>query len=276
MGIEREDPTFVVTMEPPVTRYREGQLDVEWAGAMAPKADLIVYVGPDARNTSMIYNFNEAIARNEVDVITDSFAHREDSEPRAVGEAYDHAAQMAAALGITVVSASGDSAGPDVPSVSPYVTSVGGSELGMIENRFVYETAWPYSGSGHSKYFPQPWWQRGLPGGGSTRAVADVALNASMGYWYCFLGRMYSNTGTSFSSPVFGAMITVVNGARATEGKPPVGWLNSTMYMNNDVRSTFRDITVGRTLRQNPARHGWDLPTGLGAPDAEGLLRTLP
>ncbi|WP_220432866.1 FtsW/RodA/SpoVE family cell cycle protein, partial [Raoultella terrigena] len=69
---------------------------------------------------------------------------------------------------------------------------------------------------------------------------------------------------------------TVVNGARAEASKPQVGWLNSQLYTLPAVQQTFRDITVGVTDRQYEAGPGWDIPTGWGAPDAEGLLRTLP
>lgn len=78
---------FFRTHPPVPSRNVEATLDVEWSGAMAPGADLVVYAGPDARNTSMVYTFNEAIARGEVDMISDSFAHREDSEPFLVEEA---------------------------------------------------------------------------------------------------------------------------------------------------------------------------------------------
>jgi kumamolisin len=263
-------------MEPPSTRYRESQLDVAWAGAMAPGAELVVYMGPDARNTSMIFTFNEANARGEVSVITDSFAHREDSEPRAVHEAYDASALAGASMGITVLCASGDSAGVDVPASSPYVTAVGGTELVMRGNELVSEIAWWYSGSGLSRTFRMPEWQAGLEGLAGKRAVADVALNASTGYWYLFLGVLRPNTGTSFGSPIFGAMIASVNSARLSEGRPPVGWLNGTLYTRPEVQRTFRDVNVGYTDRGFSAGPGWDVPTGWGAPDAEGLLRTLP
>jgi kumamolisin len=275
-GIERADPVVVQTMEPPSTRYRESQLDVAWAGAMAPGAELVVYMGPDARNTSMIFTFNEANARGEVSVITDSFAHREDSEPRAVHEAYDASALAGASMGITVLCASGDSAGVDVPASSPYVTAVGGTELVMRGNELVSEIAWWYSGSGLSRTFRMPEWQAGLEGLAGKRAVADVALNASTGYWYLFLGVLRPNTGTSFGSPIFGAMIASVNSARLSEGRPPVGWLNGTLYTRPEVQRTFRDVNVGYTDRGFSAGPGWDVPTGWGAPDAEGLLRTLP
>ncbi|MBZ4422737.1 protease pro-enzyme activation domain-containing protein [Myxococcus sp. RHSTA-1-4] len=275
-GIERADPTVVQTMEPPGTRYREGQLDIEWASVMAPEADIVVYMGPDARNTSMIYTFNEAIARGEVSVITDSFAHREDSEPRAVHEQYSASAMMAAALGITVIAAGGDSAGVDVPSSSPYVTSVGGTQLRMNGNTVAAEVAWLYSGSGISMTFPTPEWQQGLPQVPRRRAVADVALNADTGYWYTWLGNTVPNTGTSFGSPIMAGLIAVVNSARATQNKPAVGWLNSQLYTRPDVQATFRDITQGVTDRQYAAGPGWDIPTGWGAPNAQGLFNTLP
>jgi kumamolisin len=275
-GIQRTDPTVVQTMEPPGTRYREGQLDVEWASAMAPEADILVYMGPDARNTSMIYTFNEAIARGEVSVITDSFCHREDSEPRAVREQYSASAMMAAALGITVVAAGGDSAGVDVPSSSPYVTSVGGTQLRMNGDTVTSEVTWLYSGSGISLTFPTPEWQRGLPQPPRRRAVSDVALNADTGYWYTWLGNTVPNTGTSFGSPIMAGLVAVVNGARAARNRPPVGWLNSQLYTRPDVQATFRDITQGVTDQQHVAGPGWDIPTGWGAPNAQGLYDTLP
>ena len=275
-GVQREDPLVIETMEAPATRYKESQLDVEWATVMAPGAEVRVYMGPDARNTSMIFTFNEAIARNEIDVLTDSFAHREDSEPVPVREAYDMSAAMAAALGITVVAASGDSAGVDTPSCSPYVTAVGGTELLMNGNSIHLERAWTESGSGISRTFPTPWWQEGVhPELQGKRGVADVALNAKNGYWFLYLNRWTRLNGTSFSSPVFAAMIAVVNGARLKEGRPRVGFLNQTLYTEPAVRETFRDITEWATPKYS-AHEGWDFPTGWGAPDAEGLHRTLP
>jgi len=274
MSVSRDRPRVIETMEPPATRYRETTLDVEWAGAMAPRAELIVYLGPDARNTSMLYTLNEAIARGEVDVITDSFAHREDSEPRATEEAYNHAAMMAPALGITVVGASGDSAGTDIPSSSPWVTAVGGTSLRMDGNTVLSEGAWEHSGSGPSQTFRRPWWQEGIVSG-RFRGVVDLSLNSEFPYWTTYLGGQRPNYGTSYASPVFGAMVAVINGARASSGKPRLGWLNQTLYTSPTVQRAFKDITSGGTWKY-PAREGWDYPTGFGAPDAERLLEALP
>lgn len=277
-GVQRAMPQMVITMENPATRYLESTIDVAWAGALAPEADLIAYIGPDARNTSMIYTFNEAIARDEVDIITDSFAHREDAEPVGVARAYNNSAKMSAALGITVVSASGDSGEPDVPSNSPYVTSVGGTALWMNGNTIAWEVAWSESGSGLSMRFPTPYWQTGISNSllQGRRGVADVALNASTHYWALYLNRLERWGGTSFSSPVFAGLLACVNQGRALAGKPPVGWINRALYESPTVQAAFRDITSGSTSTGNHAGVGYDLPTGWGAPKADALLQAFP
>jgi kumamolisin len=152
---------------------------------MAPGADVIVYQGPDNRNTALLYAWNEAIGRGEVSVLTTSFAHREDSEPKPLRHQYDESALMGAALGMTVISASGDSARPDTPCSSPYVTCVGGTKLTTDGSGNVLgETAWSLVGLGRRQDLRRP----GVAEGhrrGSKRAMTDVAINASpgKGYW---------------------------------------------------------------------------------------------
>lgn len=275
-GVARALPTAVQVMEPVVTRITETILDVQWASSLAPGADVTVYEGPDARNTSLLFVFNEAIARGEIDVLTDSFAHREDSEPLPVREQYDHSALMAAALGVTVVSASGDSARPDTPCTSPYVTCVGGTDLETDDEGHVQsETAWPWSGSGENKSFAAPYWQVSVAPG-DKRAVCDVALNAGgAGYWVRRYGAWEVYGGTSFSAPVFAGMIAVINSHRASKGLARVGFLNPALYLDEAVQSSFRDVTGGGTDLHD-AGPGWDLPTGWGAPRARYLADALP
>jgi hypothetical protein len=60
-----------------------------------------------------------------------------------------------------------------------------------------------------------------------------------------------------------------------------VGFLNSLRYTRPDIQRTFRDVTEGHTVDKEGngkyrAGPGWDMVTGWGGPDAEGLLRTLP
>ena len=276
-GITRAMPTVQDLMEPTVTRLTETMLDTEWATAMAPGAAVTVYQGPDARNTALMFVFNEAIARNEVDVLTNSFAHREDSEPLPLRHQYDESALMAAALGMTVVSSSGNSARPDTPCSSPYVTCVGGTALktDAIGN-VASETTWSFSGSGDAKSLAKPVWQNGVVAG-TKRAMADMACNAApnTGYWMRRFGKWEIYGGTSFSSPVFAGLIAVVNSYRKSKGLPRVGFLNPSIYTLPAVQATFRDIIVGGTDLYD-AKVGWDYPTGWGAPRAKLLADALP
>ena len=273
-GVMRRDPTLVATMEPPATRYTETTLDVEWAGGIAPGAELIAYLGPDAHDTSLVYTFNYAIGDGKAQVITDSFAHREDATPRVIRHTYHASAQMAAALGITVIAAAGDSGEPDVPSSSPLVTSVGGTVLTLDANgERTDESAWNFSGAGDSLSFDRPWWQGEL-GVDDKRAVSDVALAANK-YWTYVFGEWKALGGTSFSAPAFAGLIAIVNAARAARGKPAVGFLNSTLYTNPAVQAAFRDVVTGGTASR-AAAPGWDYPTGWGAPHAPSLVEALP
>jgi kumamolisin len=277
-GITRALPKRVQMMEPVITRITETILDTQWSSSIAPGAEVITYEGPDARNTALLFVFNEAIARGEVQVLTDSFAHREDSEPLPLRHQYNHSALMGAALGITVISASGDSARPDIPCTSPYVVCVGGTDLITDGNGTVIsETAWDESGSGDAKTFNIPDWQVGVAPG-PRRATVDVALNAGFaggGYWIRRFGNWESFGGTSFSAPVFAGLIAVINSRRLADGEPTVGLLTPVIYTDPLVRATFRDVTIGAT-DMFAAKKGWDYPTGWGAPRAKKLADALP
>ena len=276
-GITRAMPQRVQMMEPVVTRITETILDTQWSSSMAPGAEVITYEGPDARNTALMFVFNEAISRNEVSVLTTSFAHREDSEPMPLRHQYDHSALMAAALGITVISASGDSARPDIPCTSPYVVCVGGTDLVTTSDGVVIsETAWNLSGSGDAKTFPRPAWQAAVAPN-NKRATVDLALAAdpSNPYWIRRFGQWEAYGGTSFSAPVFAGMVAVINSSRLASGQPMVGMLTPIIYQDEAVRATFRDIVNGSTDLFS-AQAGWDYPTGWGAPRAKKLADALP
>ncbi|MBS1123083.1 MAG: kumamolisin [Deltaproteobacteria bacterium] len=273
-GIVRDDPELVTTMEPLATRFTETTIDIEWCGGLAPGADVVVYAGPDAHDTSLVFTFNEAIADGRAQVITDSFAHREDSTPLVIRLQYDTSARMAAALGITVVAAGGDSGQPDVPATSPFVTSVGGTVLELeADGARREERAWVGSGSGDSLTFDAPSWQLGLPIT-DKRAISDVALASGTPYWAYVFGEWRGLAGTSFASPVFAALVAVVDSARLGAGEPPVGFLNSTLYRDPIVQAAFHDVVDGGTP-DHPATPGWDYPTGFGAPDAARLHEAL-
>jgi kumamolisin len=270
-GIQRADPEVRLTMEASGRFASETTRDVEWAGGLAPSARLVVYEGPDTSDTSLVFTFNEAVSRAEATVLTDSFAHNESSMTPPLRHQFDAAARMAAALGITIVAASGDSALADVPATSPWVTSVGGTELVLDPTGEVAgETAWANGGCGQSTTFAAPDWQR-LAQPGDWRTTNDLALDAGRPYAYRAAQKWQTDTGTTFAAPVFAAMVARMDAARLG---PALGWLNGLLYRTPGARAAFRDVTGGGGACL--AGPGWDAATGWGAPLADQLAAALP
>ncbi|KFY46162.1 hypothetical protein V494_00579 [Pseudogymnoascus sp. VKM F-4513 (FW-928)] len=184
---------------------------------------------------------------------------------------------------------------PLFPGTCPWVTSVGGTALpvnGSIHDREIVATRFS-PGGGFSNIFPLPSYQAETvasyykhhdPGYNSSRynntqqvrGYPDVSLNAQS-YITGLDGGFMAFTGTSASSPTFGAMITLINGARIAAGKGPVGFLNPVLYEHRE--EIFNDVVEGHTSGCGTdgftAVEGWDPASGLGTPDFVRLKRVL-
>ena len=173
----------------------EADLDVEWAGAMAPNATLI-YVYSSSSNMAVFHTIDENLAP----VLSQSSGICEKSVPTALPATYQAEAKKANSMGMTWVVAAGDTGasncdhpGPfatqglavSFPSDIPQVTAVGGTEFsegtgagdfwspmntatGASAQSYVPEMAWndtmnagylASGGGGVSKIFPKPAWQ---------------------------------------------------------------------------------------------------------------------
>ncbi|MEJ6400459.1 S53 family peptidase [Nicoliella lavandulae] len=128
----------------------ETAMDVEQAGAMAPKANLNVYVGnPSA--LGMLNSLATALAQNKVDTLSISWGQSENQIttqlklgmlPKNYNQIMNLLFQQAAVQGISTFASTGDNGAydgmgenrypkltVDSPASSPYVTSVGGTTL---------------------------------------------------------------------------------------------------------------------------------------------------
>lgn len=210
----------------------------------------------------------------QAQVLSFSFSHAEVNTPIAVSQAYNQSALMAAALGITVVAAAGDSKQVDTPSNSPYVTAVGGTNVRIDDSAaWLSEQSWIVGGCGRSRIFALPPFQSGITGSGN-RSVADVGLNTGI-YWVKYLGNWVEGDGTSAATPVFAGLLTVSNQYRKAQGKPVLGYLNPLIYQNASARTAFRDITAMHT-GSCAVGPGYDLATGLGSPMAMAVATLIP
>ncbi|MBZ5622628.1 MAG: hypothetical protein LAQ69_28425, partial [Acidobacteriia bacterium] len=148
----------------------EADLDLEWAGAMAPKAQ-ILYVFSGDPFVSMSYAIDQALAP----VLSTSFGLCEWHLTSADFDLLRGWSQKAAAQGITWVSSSGDSgaAGCEyqngiyavattrmsvvVPASLPEVTAVGGSEFNEGKGSYFSSKPGPNGGTAIS-YIPEAAW----------------------------------------------------------------------------------------------------------------------
>ncbi|KAG8221268.1 peptidase S8/S53 domain-containing protein [Butyriboletus roseoflavus] len=217
-------------------------------------------------------------------------------------------------MGVTVLYSSGDSGvagpgdaclppegpgagwvfNPTFPGTCPYVTSVGATMVQRNKSVSDPEEACMeniYSGGGFSNYFAIPDYQKDAVGcylknhypsyplniwnsTGISRGYPDISANGAR-YVVAVNDRFRLAFGTSCSSPVVGAIITMINDARLAVGKGPIGFINPTIY-TPEFAGTFHDITKGSNPGCNTtgfnATEGWDPVTGLGTPDFQSLL----
>ncbi len=272
----------------------EVMLDIEVAGAVAPGATIAVYFAP---NTDQ--GFLDAITTAVHDtarrpgVISISWGGPESSWTQQTLTAMDEACQAAAALGITITVAVGDSGSTDgvtdganhvdFPASSPHVLACGGTKLVGTNTTITSETVWNElannegaTGGGVSDFFAKPSWQNNanVPSPTATaggRGVPDVAGNAdpSTGYKVRVDGQSTVIGGTSAVAPLWAGLITVANAANSKNA----GFLNPQLYAANE-NSTFRDITSGNNGAFS-AGPGWDACTGLGSPVGSGVVSAV-
>lgn len=289
----------------------ECTLDVEWAGALAPAANLVVYeANPGADDASwaraMLLAL-EAVATDEVHrpaVVSISYGDAESRIPRRALWAWDLAAQRAAARGISVLAASGDMgaygvrgiAWPyphvDAPASLPHVWAVGGTTLRLApDGSRLSETGWSdtndngASGGGVSLVFPPPAWQAPArvppnPEGRAGRGVPDGALVADpdTGVAIVFGGEPGVIGGTSASTPMWAALVALANQARAARGVGPLGLLGPRLYPLGGS-PVFHDILEGTNRIDGIPGYdcgpGWDAVTGWGSVDATAFVDRL-
>jgi subtilase family serine protease len=192
----------------------ETSLDVEWAHAVAPGANIALVLGADNSFTNLDLAVLFAIDQGIGPVISGSFGLEED-----ILIAYDPAelavqnslSQLAASLGISTNFSSGDDGDfvlqvgeptVNMPAASPYATSIGGTSLFINGDRSIkLQTGWGNnltrisdvspnppiipplqlgsqggSGGGSSAWWDKPSYQSSLPG--SFRLTPDISYLA--------------------------------------------------------------------------------------------------
>lgn len=222
--------------------------------------------------------------------------------------------QAAAAAGITVFASTGDFGATNAglcrsctvvnaqfPASDPLVTAVGGTNLflsdtGVYQSEDVWNDSVPAqcpfgctrgvfgaTGGAPSRIFAAPAYQQALSGN-PARTTADVGYNASV-YTGILVYLGFENPpqffffgGTSEGAPQWAALTALADEAAGHR----LGLINPTLYAiganPGKYAADFHDITSGNNDFFGPgfsAKAGYDLPTGLGTPNATNLINDL-
>ena len=260
-------------------------LDVEWAHAMAPKAN-ILYVGSSGPDVSLFGAVQYAAKQPGVVAVSMSWG-----TPEFSGESFNDLLYFGQPGGkhgnVAYVAASGDTgAQSSYPAASPKVLSVGGTTLLLNGSSYGSESAW--QGVGY--------------GGGGGPSTADrpgkspiLSWSADPAHGFPVYDSAYTPRpgwltvgGTSAGSPQVAALIAITDEARAKAHRSALsvaqidGYLASLkIEVYDGPHAPIHDITLGGT-GPDPVSHkayaaeiGYDYATGYGSPVAARLVPTL-
>ncbi|KAK6966626.1 family S53 protease-like protein [Favolaschia claudopus] len=288
----------------PDTANTEANLDLQYAAGIAsgvPLQFLTVSDDEDLGTELLDTTIFLATTPNPPTVVTTSYGIEEPFFGESLATKICEGYSAATARGISLLFSSGDNGvngrhdqvdGPDCgvffvghfPASCPWGTSVGATK------GFNPEVGIRWTGGGFSDYFPALPYQstavsnflQTIPAdfrvtfNRTNRAYPDISLQGAV-FDIILDNSTTGVSGTSASTPVAAAMISLINDQRLAEGKPALGFLNPFLYANPNV---FNDITIGsnpgmRCPDSSPsftAVPGWDPVGGLGSPRFPNLL----
>jgi hypothetical protein len=263
-------------------------LDMEMVNSMAPGCDIVAYEG----------DFIDAILS---DIVSDATANQVSAsyviQPTSTtlylmtqmalqGQSFFSGAGDGDSYigGKTTASSSRPTTLTGTIQEQPWVTIVGGTTLSMSGSGSTYtsETVWNSGGNGSGGGFSTsvaiPFYQSTVSmatnnGSTSFRNIPDVACLAN-DIMIVTGGAQSGEAGTSAATPLWAAFTALVNQLGASSAKPPVGFLNPSLYaigQGGNYTTDFHDVTTGNNDASgtNPTQYSavtnYDLATGWGS-----------
>ncbi len=266
----------------------EISLDVEWAHAIAPGANILLVEANSATISDLFGAVSYASSQPGVAAVSMSWGTNE-----FVGEtSLDHT--FANHPGVVFVASSGDSFSSSYPAASPYVLSVGGTTLSTPTNSgaaSTTEVAWDLSGGGlslarvgwftYTVLESEPAYQKGVQSTG-VRVSPDVAFNADPSTGFAVYDSLaFQNVsgwqkigGTSAGAPQWAALVALADeGRQALGAKPldgPTQLLPALYSLSSSNFNTIKTDDSGTLVFT-----GYNAYTGLGSPAANQLIPSL-
>ncbi len=255
-------------------------LDVEWAHAIAPGANILLVEANSNSYSDLLTAVDTARRYAGVSVVSMSWGGGEFSGETSIDSYFT---TTAGHQGVTFLASSGDGgAGVENPAASPNVVAVGGTTLTLSGGNYSSESAWSGAGGGLSAYESQPTYQHGIVTQSTTqRGVPDVAFDANPSSGVAVYDSYDASTapwfqvgGTSLSAPAWAGIIAIADQGRVLSGQGTLDGATGTLPKLYALPSSdFHDITTGSN--GYAAGVGYDLVTGRGTPIANLLIPDL-
>jgi subtilase family serine protease len=188
-------PSFTVVAPDGAPPYNAGwseeiSLDVEWAHAIAPGANIVLEEGIDNNDQSLVSALNDAIDNNRGDVVSMSFGESDQCLGPDLTNAWHQAFVNATKKGITLFASSGDQGveqpscdgnswikSTSSPASDPLVTGVGGTELHAADFCLTVLGCDPSANPAPGSWLDEIGWNEGDPFGdyGSVFGTGSIA-----------------------------------------------------------------------------------------------------
>jgi parallel beta-helix repeat protein len=253
-------------------------IDIEWAHAMAPGANIVLVEASTNLFTAA------ATAGTVASVVSMSWGGSEFPTDVSQNSIFQ-------VPGVTFLASTGDSGAPGgYPAYSPYVVAVGGTSLQNLDSSGDYpgtgpdgEVGWSDGGGGVSQYQAEPSYQESVQTTGQ-RTIPDIAADADPNtgvpiydpYDFGNATPWAQYGGTSLSSPLMAGMVAIADEGRVLSGGQTfssVDALTALYSLETTNPTDFHDILYGDNGYS--AGPGYDLVTGLGTPNGSQLVPDL-
>jgi hypothetical protein len=270
-----------------IGRIEEMSMDVEWAHAMAPGANIALV---EARSTSAQDYFNAVAFAKGIQVpgggnpsvISMSFGwDLTDPQNQGIEQSFDSYLEGGTASGnLVFVAASGDDGVPNYPASAPTVIAVGGTSLRLDDQgNYAGEDIWASSGAGPDQNEKEPAYQYTVQSSGY-RYTADVAYDADPATGFSvydtpdfnpFLNEYgwIQEGGTSAGAPQWAALMAIADQGLTLNNEPFLGSESSNPTALTELyhlpAADFHKVS-GANYQPN---------TGLGSPYADRIVRDL-
>jgi subtilase family serine protease len=301
MGLS--DPNLTVVKQSGITASgntgwaMETAMDVEWAHAIAPGANILLVEAASASVSNLFWAVDYARNYAGVSAISMSWGLTEYS---GVTSLDSHFTTPTGHTPITFFASSGDNGAYDngsslsvgYPAASNRVVAVGGTYLSTnAVGDYLGESGWGNgtnsktaggSGGGISLYSTKPSYQSSVTQSSTKRTVPDVAWLADPNSGAAVYDSYDEGAstpwvqvgGTSLASPMWAGLMAIINQGRVANGLGTLDGYSQTLPMLYGLSAdNFHDITTGNN--GYAAGAGYDLVTGLGTPNVPTLVASM-